>query len=232
MSSRNMCKLLSAALLSSCATVSQQKPPVQIDHIIVGVSDLEAGVRKFEQLSGVRAVPGGAHPGQGTRNALVSLGDGTYLELYAPNPAEKIASPAVAELQSLTGLKPLGWAVSTTDIDGLRSNFGALGLPLSPPEPGSRVRPDRSVLEWVTFGFEKFDHSLAPFFIQWKNQKLHPSRTSPGGCRLLSIRLLDPAPAALKSAVGPLGLDVEVDQAAEKQMEVRISCPRGTLALS
>ena len=228
--------LLLPVLLASCATGSsqaalQQRRSVQVDHIIVGVSDLEAGIAEFERLSGVRATIGGAHPGQGTRNALLSLGEGTYLELYAPNPAEAVDTPAVAELRRLTGLRPIGWAVSTTDVSALRASFGSIGMRLSAPEPGSRVRPDNSVLEWVTFGFEQFDHPLAPFFIQWQRQDLHPSRTSPAGCRLVSIRLRDPAPAMLRRAVRPLRLAVAVDQGPERQMEVRLSCPRGSVTL-
>ncbi len=238
MSNSTVFKLLvPLALLSSCSRDSSQSgrqpsPSVQVDHIIVGVSNLEAGIREFEQLSGVRAVPGGAHPGQGTRNALLSLGEGVYLELYAPNPAEAVDSPTVKELQGLRRLKPIGWAVSTTDVDALRSYLGSLGLPQSPPEAGSRVRPDGSVLQWVSFGFENLDHSLAPFFIQWKQREFHPSLTSPGGCRLVSIRLRDPAPTELEAAVQPLKLSIPVDRKPETQMELKLSCPRGNVTLS
>lgn len=227
---------VSLLVLASCTSNNpqlsgRQRPPVQVDHVIVGVADLDAGIRAFEQLTGVRPAVGGAHPGKGTRNALLSLGEGVYLELFAPNPAEKIDSPTLAELRGLKRLKPIGWAVSTPDADALRSYLGSLGLEPSAAEPGSRVRPDGSVLQWVTFGFETIDHPLAPFFIQWKQQRLHPSRTSPGGCRLTSIRLLDPAPKRLGSAVRPLGLDVPVDRGAESRMEVRLSCPRGSVVL-
>lgn len=234
MARRILWKLLALAALPSCSSVpsSQQSPLVQFDHIIVGVSNLEAGIRDLEQLTGVRAERGGVHPGQGTRNALISLGEGAYLELYGPNPDEAIVSPTVTQLQSLKRMKPLYWAVSTTDVNALRTHFDTRGLPLTVPEAGSRVRPDGSVLKWVLFYFEKFDHSLAPFFIRWEQPQLHPSRTSPGGCKLVSIRLQDPTPQKLKAAIQALGLGVPVDQGAEKQMQVQLYCPRGIVTLS
>ncbi|HET7709852.1 MAG TPA: VOC family protein, partial [Sphingomicrobium sp.] len=219
MAKRILWTLLALQLLPSCSSEpsSQQTPPVKFDHIIVGVSNLEAGIQDLEQLTGVRAELGGVHPGEGTRNALISLGEGAYLELYAPNPEETIVSPIVTELQNLQRLKPMYWAVSTTDVNALRAHFDTRGLPLSLPEAGSRVRPDGSVVKWVMFYFGKFDHSLAPFFIRWEQPELHPSRTSPGGCKLVSIRLQDPAPMELKAAIQPLGLGVPVDQGTEKQ---------------
>ncbi len=226
---RAVCTAL-LALLFGCGG-RDRDGTARIDHVIVGVSDLEQGVREIERLTGVRAEPGGAHPGQGTRNALMSLGEGAYLEIYAPNPAEPVASPAIAELRRLKRPTPLGWAVSTNDAGGLRSMVTAKGFPLTPPEPGSRRKPDGALLSWVTFGFANLDHPLAPFFIQWSDPALHPSLTSPGGCFLRSLRIDDPGADDLRRAIEPLGLDVAVSKAPHSRMRLELSCPRGRLAI-
>ena len=57
-----------------------------IDHIVIGIHDLEKGIASIEDLTGVKPVYGGAHPSLGTHNALISLGNRTYLEILAPNP--------------------------------------------------------------------------------------------------------------------------------------------------
>ena len=55
---------------------------VRFDHAVIFVADLRAAVRDYARV-GFRVVPGGAHEGDPTQNALVPLGDGSYLELIA-----------------------------------------------------------------------------------------------------------------------------------------------------
>ncbi|MEO7655105.1 MAG: VOC family protein [Sphingomicrobium sp.] len=201
----------------------------RIDHVIVGVDNLERGIAEIERRTGVRPIIGGVHPGAGTRNALLSLGEGTYLEIIAPNPAEPVASAEVEQLRALKRTTPIGWAVSARDADALRSTMQSTDFPLTPPEPGSRRKPDGTLLSWVTFGFANFDHPLAPFFIVWGEPSKHPSRTSPAGCTLQSLNLRDPAANPLRRAIEPLHVPVNVGQSAKSGMKLILFCPRGAV---
>ncbi len=64
----------------------------RIDHFLWATPDLEAGVRRFQDLSGVAPVMGGSHMGQRTRNYLVSLGRGCYLEIIGPDLEQTLAA--------------------------------------------------------------------------------------------------------------------------------------------
>ena len=57
---------------------------MQLDHIILAIDDLETGVREFEEKTGIRAIYGGVHPDNNTQNAIISLEDGVYIEILAP----------------------------------------------------------------------------------------------------------------------------------------------------
>src|SRR5699024_8908953 len=64
--------------------------PAQLDHVILAGPDLPEAISAVEQLTGVRAAPGGKHP-TGTANALIAFTVGGrrvphYLELIGPDP--------------------------------------------------------------------------------------------------------------------------------------------------
>ncbi|MGH8188656.1 MAG: VOC family protein, partial [Steroidobacteraceae bacterium] len=165
-------------VISLCLPAGAATPATQIDHIILGINDLDQGMASFEQLTGVRPVYGGKHPG-GTHNALVSLGDGLYLEIIAIL-TDATPPDFLAGLKGLRTLTPVGWAVASTDSAEIRRSMDAAGIPLTEPSAGSRATPDGATLSWQTLELQKkFDE--APFFIVWGAQSPHPSKTSPTG---------------------------------------------------
>jgi hypothetical protein len=214
-----------------CCDKSVAATPIHIDHVMIGTSDLNAGMAELERMTGVEPVFGGVHPGRGTRNALMSIGPHTYLELYAPNPDDPTSTEDVASLKTLRKLTPIGWAVSSDNMTWLRKRAAASGLQLTAPEAGSRRQSNGTVLHWSTFGYATFEDPLAPFFIHWEDERLHPSRTSPGGCRLLSLRISDPAAEKIRRAINPLGVHVRFRKATFRRMVVRLRCPRGTVTI-
>src|SRR4030095_150652 len=98
-----------------------------IDHVILGINNLKNGIDELERLTGVRAVFGGTHPGRGTQNALISLGGRQYLEILAPNPADRSAGEN-DYLHALSSLKAVGWAIHADDLTSLQQRLRGEGV--------------------------------------------------------------------------------------------------------
>lgn len=240
-----------AAFLLSAFALARAQPPgggampadpagsgaPHIDHVILGIGDLEEGIRAFTKATGVAPERGGEHPGRGTANALVSLGAGRYLEILAPagsgSSAEHgkrqtpVAPGGDTDLGTLRTLTPIGWAIGTSDLDGLLARVARSGFALSGPVPGSRRRPDGLLLEWRTAHLGEPGIPLAPFFIEWSAETPHPSATSPPGCELVAIELADPAPAKLDQLLSAVGIATRPKPARERRMVLTLNCPRG-----
>jgi hypothetical protein len=198
----------------------------RVDHVILGINDLQKGIEELERRTGVRADFGGAHPGRGTQNALISLGEHHYLEILAPNPKEKGAARP-GELLALTTLTPVGWAARANDMLAMQRILRSHGAQTGEIRPGSRKRPDGTRLAWKTLNFTAPESPLLPFFIEWDHASAHPSATSPGGCRLARLILEDPNPGVLRDALHAADVGVEVREGKESRLRLALDCPKG-----
>jgi Glyoxalase-like domain len=206
-----------------------QVPPM-LDHILLGCNDLQPGIAFVEQRTGVRAVFGGVHPGRGTQNALISLGTRRYLEIIAPDP-QQTGSPSElpAKLKKLSEPRLVGWAAHPGDVQVLAADLARAGVAAEGPTPGSRKRPDGSVLHWKTLNLKDDASGLLPFFIEWSADSPHPSADAPSGCQLLRFELLTPDPPALDKQITLLQLRAPLAKNPDPQLHAVISGPKGKL---
>ena len=130
-----------------------ESAPTVLDHILLGCNDLDRGIAFVEEHTGVRAAFGGVHPGRGTRNALLSLGEKHYLEIIAPDP-QQTGAPDSHDLQKLSEPRLVGWAAHPGDIDRFAAHLRESNIPFEGPTPGSRKRPDGRRLQWKTLNLE------------------------------------------------------------------------------
>jgi hypothetical protein len=160
----------------------------------------------------------------------MSLGPRVYLEIIAPDPAQKTPPQGFDMLASLEKLTPIGWAVATDDLAALRGDLAEAGIAIGKPRPGSRALPGGGTLNWVSFGLPEAPE-LAPFFITWGQGARHPSATSPGGCRLKALALASPEAAPLANIVDRLGLGVPVARARADTESLVLVCKGGEVRI-
>jgi hypothetical protein len=204
-----------------------------VDHIMWGVRDLDAGIAFLEARTGVKAVFGGVHPKRGTRNALISLGKSQYLEILALDPAQAdVHDERVAQLERLSEPRVLTWAAATRNIEALDRRLRAAGLDTSGVAPGSRAKPDGTLLKWKTLSLGGHGSDVVPFVIEWDPASKHPSADSPGGCAIRQLRLEHPDPVKVNLILEAMGLRVRARQGAQARITVLLSTPRGDFELT
>lgn len=203
-----------------------------VDHLLLGVPVLEEGIAWLAEKTGVQAVAGGRHPGLGTHNALLSLGNKQYLEIIAPDPTQTSLAPQFAFLELATTPRLLTWAARTNNIEALATQAHLANFEMQGPRDGSRTRPDGTMLTWKTL-FMRSEYSLLmPFFIEWGVASLHPSVDAPTGCSLQAFHLLSPVPQRFRAALRKLGIEATPQQAPQMGFQAILATPRGQVRLS
>ncbi|MEM1096021.1 MAG: VOC family protein [Bacteroidota bacterium] len=174
-------------------------PPLELDHIIYAAPTLEAGVDAVEQQLGMRPVYGGRHDGRGTHNALLGLGDACYLEVIAPDPAQRqVSRPLWMGVDQVTAPGLIGWAVRTSDLSAFRAAALAENWVVGSIAAGERRTASGDMLRWrLTEPSTHLADGIFPFAIDW-GDTLHPAARLPqvGVVGALEIQT---------SQVGPLG---------------------------
>jgi hypothetical protein len=205
--------------------------PPFLDHLILGCNDLDRGIELVQEKTGVRPAIGGVHPGRGTRNALLSLGERRYLEIIAPDPAQ----PEIVhfpQIRAMTDPRLIGWAVHPPDIAAVAKHLRDTQIAFQGPDDGTRKRPDGRVLAWKTVTLADDRHGLLPFFIEWSTETVHPSMDAPARCRLEYFEIMSADPDELSLTLKRIGLDLPVQRSDKARLHALISGPKGDLRLS
>ena len=204
----------------------------QVDHLIYATADLAAGVTRIERLLGVRATPGGQHPGQGTRNALIALGPGCYLEIIGPDPEQPAPPvPRWFGIDNLRASRLVTWAAHGTNLERLAAEAKTKGVDLGSVSEGGRRRADGVALRWtVTSPRAMLGDGLVPFFIDWGSSP-HPSTTAAMGATLVGLRAEHPDASRIQQMTHAIGMELPVTRGSSPALIATIEGPNGGVTL-
>ncbi|MGH3332520.1 MAG: VOC family protein [Nocardioidaceae bacterium] len=158
---------------------------MRLDHLsyAAGPDGLASTARRIGELLGEEFVDGGIHPRFGTRNVVLPLSAGTYLEVVEvlDHPAsDKAPFGQAVRARSELGGGWMGWVVAVDDILPVEVRLGRNSV------QGNRHRPDGVELRWRQIGVKglQSDPQL-PFFVQWESPRVeHPSEGASGKLHL------------------------------------------------
>ncbi len=173
---------------------------LSLDHVIIGVADLEAAAAALGHVLGRSPSWRGRHPAYGTANILFRL-DNAYLELLAPDPNATSDSAWTGSLGVFLQEKGEGLfsvAFQTPDVAAATSVTRERGIPVEDPAEGEGVDLDTGAVR------------------RWSNARIPPVFTRGTRCFLIEHRsppeALPPAPivaepAAALTAVTAIGIE-------------------------
>lgn len=200
---------------------------LHFDHLVVSCERLEQGMDYVEAHLGLRPALGGQHTFMGTHNALLRLGDSTYLEVIAIDPSlPDPPQPRWFGLDDFTGAPRLtNWMVRTDEMEP--------ALAQAPEGIGAVRQGIRGDLRWQIavpeMGQYPFD-GACPGLLSW--QSPHPvSNMTDQGADFVSLVVETPDAAALSGWLAPLEPAVQIVPATTKHLSAQIETPSGLRVL-
>ncbi|KAB1948330.1 VOC family protein [Brevibacterium linens] len=213
--------------------------PAQLDHLIITVPDLEAGVAAVEEATGLRAVPGGSHPGRGTANHLLGLapagwpeGARTYLEILGPDPQQEKPADGTLPLDAHLASEPTlqTWAIHPPAFLAKIAAANTAGIDFGEVQDMARDTAEGDRLEWRLTTRSPLPRSgEQPFLIDW-GESVHPAEAALPTLELLDFRVDSPEPEAAREVLEELGAgDTTVVEGSECRLHARLRGPGGVL---
>ena len=170
---------------------------IALDHIIIGVNNLEQATEVFAENLGLLASGGGIHPTGGTANRIIVIGD-TYLELIS------VREPAEAQQSMLDRLTKgdgyLNFVLTSNDIEADSAAMRRRGVAIIGPNPGQLNAAAGRFRAWSRTDVQQPDLAQHyPFLIQhdstgaerrfrlagWTEPPAHPL----GASKVLSVTI-------------------------------------------
>lgn len=211
---------------------------MRLDHVSYATepAHLADTVQRLGAAVGASFVDGGLHPRFGTRNFVLPLSAGTYLEVVATldHPAaDKQPFGQAVRARAEAGGGWLGWVVGVDDLAPVEQRLGRAAV------DGNRHRPDGFDLRWRQLGvLDLMSDPQLPFFVQWLvGPAQHPSAGGRDDLRIVRMEICGDAATVCEwlgePAAHPLdAIDVDWVEGEEPGViAVHIDTPHGTVRI-
>lgn len=209
-----------------------------LDHVVLGIDDLDKGIEALEQLTGVRAKFDGRDARLGTQSAVIGLGDNAFLEIMAPDPKAdparvdpKYKPMTLDRLETFDTLTPFLWAIGTNNLERTRWFARRAGSYPSGIDSGTRARGWGRSSEWTWAHVTRPHTYVMPIFVQWNADTRPPQDRAPEGCRLVQLKLYPRIFKTVHLLLAAMQVDVEAEGAETESIHLSLECPKGEVLI-
>jgi len=177
----------------------------------------------------MQAVIGGRHLNEGTKNAIINLGDKCYLELLAIDKQNKAHTQnRWMGIDLLTTPKITRWAINSSNLEEDKQALIKYNNQLGNIESGLRKKPDNSDLTWkLTKPLSYPEVEVVPFLLDWSGSISHPTDGLSIQGNLMKIELESATPEKVKGCLDELNIGISVKLNTESHIKVVIDGPKG-----
>ncbi len=205
----------------------------EIDHFVYCVPKLETAMDSFENKTGCRPVFGGYHTTQGTKNALINLGNQCYLEFLAIDRDNKnITDSRWMGIDLIEKPTMTRWALKSSDLERENEILKAYNPQLANITGGQRKTPKGKMLKWqLTMPLPKPTVELVPFLIDWQKSEAHPTDNLPDDCELVGLEFRTPKPQLVSSIFEQFSFDTKVVKGNVSQIKLLIKSVKGIIEI-
>ncbi len=187
---------------------------------------------EFEKRIGVRPVFGGYHATQGTKNALINLNDGCYLELLAIDTTNKdIKPPRWMGVDVLTKNKLTRVALKSNSLQEDSIILKEYNSEMGTVNKGLRKTTNGNVLQWeLIMPLATPEVEIVPFLIDWSKSEIHTSNyMADMRCELVEIYATHPNPEKYMDVLESLNFDMRVKTDKEVALKAILKTPLGII---
>lgn len=199
------------------------------DHLVYAVHDLDRAIADFTQLLGIAPVVGGRHEGRGTKNALLNLGNGCYLEVIAIDEWNTtVAPPRWMGLDVLETPQITRWCLKSDDLASDQAVLKTYNPQMGAPWNGQRTTASGELLAWeMLLPLPTPEVEVMPFMVDWSTSSFHPTERLEEKCTLLKLELTHPEPEEVKPYLERLGVALAVRVGEQARIRALLECQTG-----
>ncbi len=196
-----------------------------LDHIVLACPNLQEGMEYVREKTGCDPSYGGKHLQFGTHNALLKIGNLTYLEILAPDPENLKDHPLWMGVELVEKPTITRFAVKSSAIENHARSLSNFSPNHGHTQQGRRQKKNGELLSWeLSMPLAKPIIESIPFLIDWQDS-IHPTSGMDSKCSVNTFEIFSKH-EELDTLFTEMDIPLKVNHG-EEQLAFSLNSPNG-----